>query len=252
LAIVAGGAGLIGAATSRLLAAAGAAVAIVDKEIEAAERVAKDIGSSGGPACAVEADLRDEQACGDAIRRSAEALGGLDILANVAGGMTKHAQWRPLVEWTTDSWQAIMQINLQYVFWACRAAIPLLEARGGGTIVNVASIAGAFGSPNQSAYGAAKAGLVNLTETLAVECGPSGIRVNAVSPGVTLMDPSAVMSPERYAEMSSTTPLRKLGCPEDIAGAILFFASPMASHVTGQMLLVDGGISVNFPYHNLH
>ncbi len=127
-----------------------------------------------------------------------------------------------------------------------------MKAAGGGAVVNVASIAGAFGSPNQSAYGAAKAGLISLTKTLALECGPAGIRVNAVSPGVTLTKEAQAAMPEASrASFTNMTPLRKLGTPEDIARAILYFASPMSQHVSGQMLFVDGGISASFPYHGL-
>ncbi len=249
VAVVAGGGGGIGAATSRMLAAAGAAVAIVDNDRGAAEDLADAIASSGGVAQALDADLRDEEACAEVIDRAVTAFGGIDILANVAGGMSRHAQWRQVRDWTSADWDLIVHLNLGYVFWLCRAAIPAMEQRGGGSIVNVTSIAGSFGSPGQSAYGAAKSGLMNLTKTLAVEGGSAGIRVNAVSPGVTLTDAAlSALSDDARAGLMRTTPLRKLGRPEDIASAILFFASPMAGHVTGQTLLVDGGVSVNFPY----
>jgi NAD(P)-dependent dehydrogenase (short-subunit alcohol dehydrogenase family) len=250
--LVAGGGGGIGEATSRILAAAGATVAVVDYDHDGAERVARRIVSSGGKALPLVADLREEKECAGAVERVVSELGGIDVLTNVAGGMSRHAPWRPFHEWPTDTWDAIVHLNLRYVFWMCRAAIPAMEQRGGGAIVNVASIAGAFGSPNQSAYGAAKAGLINLTKTLALEYGPVGIRVNAVSPGVTLTrEARAAMDVAARTSYSDMTPLRELGEPEDIARAILYFASPMAHHVTGQMLLVDGGIGVNFPYHGL-
>ncbi|MBO0730589.1 MAG: SDR family oxidoreductase [Acidimicrobiaceae bacterium] len=250
--LVAGGGGGIGEATSRILAAAGATVAVVDNDGDAAERISKRIVSSGGRALPVVADLREEKACAGAVERVVSEFGGIDVLTNVAGGMSRHAPWRPVHEWPTDTWDAIVHLNLRYVFWMCREAIPSMQARGGGAIVNVASIAGAFGSPNQSAYGAAKAGLINLTKTLALEYGPAGIRVNAVSPGVTLTrEARAAMDSGARTAYSDMTPLRELGEPEDIARAILYFASPMAHHVTGQMLLVDGGIGVTFPYHGL-
>lgn len=250
--LVAGGGGGIGEATSRILAAAGATVAVLDSDRESAERLAQRIVASGGQALPVVADLREEKACAGAVERVLSELGGIDVLANVAGGMSRHAPWRPFHEWPTDTWDAIVHLNLRYVFWMCRAAIPAMVERGGGAIVNVGSIAGMFGSPNQSAYGAAKAALVNLTKTLALEYGPAGIRVNAVSPGVTLTrEARAAMDSAARTAYNDTTPLRELGEPEDIARAILYFASPMAHHVTGQMLLVDGGISVTFPYHGL-
>lgn len=253
VAVIAGGAAGIGAATTRILAAAGATVVVIDNDRERTEEVAKGVASAGGTSRALIADLRDERACAGAIESAASEFGGMDILANVAGGMHKHAEWRPLREWTTESWDSIVHLNLRYVFWACRAALPAMEARGRGAIVNVTSIAGLFGCPDQSAYGAAKAGLINLTKTLAVECGPSRIRVNAVSPGVVLTPAAlATMPEERRASLSEATPVGELCRPEDIARAVLFFASPMAEHITGQMVVVDGGVGVKFPYPNLH
>jgi NAD(P)-dependent dehydrogenase (short-subunit alcohol dehydrogenase family) len=250
VAVIAGGGGGIGAATTRILAAAGAAVVVIDNDREGAEGTAGQVVSSGGTARPLVADLRQEEDCVAAIDQAGAEMGGIDILANVAGGMSRHAPWRPVRDWPTETWDAIVQLNLRYVFWLCRAAIPIMERRGGGTIVNVTSIAGVFGSPNQSAYGAAKAGLISLTKTLALECGRLGIRVNAVAPGVTLTEVArATMPEETQAALVGTTPLQQLGRPEDIARAILFFASPISQHVTGQMLLVDGGISVTFPYH---
>lgn len=252
VALVAGGAGGIGEAVSRILAAAGASVVVADLSGARAEEVAGAIGAAGGSALPVTADLRDEAAVAAAVERAAQWGGGLDILANIAGGMHAHAAWAPLRDWTTESWDAIMAINLRYVFWACRAAIPVLTARGGGAIVNVGSVAALSASPGQSAYGAGKAAVLQLTKTLAVECGPSRIRVNAVSPGVTLTPRARVaMAGEAGAAYRATTPLGDLGTPEDVARAVLYFASPMSAHVTGQEITVDGGVSVNFPYAGL-
>jgi len=252
VALVAGGAGGIGEAVSRILAAAGASVAVVDFDLSRAESVSASIAAGGGSALAVAADLRDEASVASAVEQAAQWGGGLDILANIAGGMHAHAPWGLLKDWTTENWDAIIGINLRYVFWTCRAAIPVLEARGGGTIVNVGSVAALAASPGQSAYGAGKAAVLQLTKTLAVECGPSRIRVNAVSPGVTLTPPARVaMASEQGDAFRAATPLRDLGTPEDIARAVLFFASPMSAHVTGQEITVDGGVSVNFPYAGL-
>jgi 2-hydroxycyclohexanecarboxyl-CoA dehydrogenase len=251
VALVAGGAGRIGEATTQALAAAGATVVVMDYDQERTQALADQVTAAGGTALAVVADLREEEACQAAVDQVVADQGGIDILANVAGGMASHAPWRPLTEWPTPAWEAIMHLNLGYVFWMCRAAIPALQARGGGAIVNVASVAGQFGSPNQSAYGAAKAGLIQLTQTLAVECGPAGIRVNAVSPGVTLPPAAQAGLGAANEVWSAATPMGRLGQPEDIARVVLFFASPMSQHVTGQVLAVEGGISSNFPYPGL-
>src|SRR6185436_1761812 len=126
---------------------------------------------------------------------------------------------------TTEEWDAIVHLNLRYVFWLCRGVIPHMEARGGGSIVSVTSISGVFGAPNHSAYGAAKAGLIHLTKTLAVEYGRMGIRVNAVSPGACLT-PASGMDELTGAAIGKTLPLKRVGRPDDIARAMLFFASP--------------------------
>jgi NAD(P)-dependent dehydrogenase (short-subunit alcohol dehydrogenase family) len=252
-ALVAGGAGGIGEAVSRILAAAGAAIVVADFDAAKAAQVIESIKAAGGSASAVAADLRDEASVREAVDAAARAQGGgFDILANIAGGMHAHAPWAPLTETTTESWDAVTQINLRYVFWTCRAAIPVLEERGGGAIVNVGSVAALSASPGQSAYGAGKAAVLQLTKTLAVECGPAKIRVNAVSPGVTLTPPARkALASETGDAYRAATPLRALGVPEDIARAVLFFASPMSAHITGQDLTVDGGISANFPYAGL-
>jgi len=248
VAVVAGGGRGIGEATSRLLSAAGAAVGVLDVEADRAEAVAASLRTGGAMAIPLVADLRDEDACAAAVDTAADELGGIDVLANVAGGMTNQAEWRHLEHWSTDEWDRVVHLNLRYVFWLCRAAIPRLVARGGGSIVNVTSISGVFGAPNHSAYGAAKAGLIHLTKTLAVEYGRAGIRVNAVSPGaIATPATDAVMSAERRATLAGATPLQRPGTPDDIARAVLFFASPMSEYVTGQMLLVDGGIGSKFP-----
>ncbi|HEY4332508.1 MAG TPA: SDR family NAD(P)-dependent oxidoreductase, partial [Ilumatobacteraceae bacterium] len=227
VALVAGGAGGIGDATTRSLAACGAAVVIADRELAVAQLLAKEIVTAGGRAEAIEVDLMDEAACAAMVEQAVSAMGGIDILVNVAGGLKKHAPWGHVRDWTTDAWDAIFDLNLRYVFWTCRAAIPVLEARGGGAIVNIASLNGVVGNPNQSAYGAAKAGLINLTQTMAGECGPLGIRVNAVGPGVT-MTPAAsnTIADEVKNRLRAVTPLGRLGSPADIASAVVFFASP--------------------------
>lgn len=248
VAVVAGGGRGIGEATTRLLGAAGAAVAVLDVEGDRAEAVAASLRATGATAIPLVADLRDEDACAEAIVTVTTELGGVDVLANVAGGMSGQAEWRHLEHWSTAEWDRVVHLNLGYVFWLCRAVLPGMVERGGGSIVSVTSISGVFGAPNHSAYGAAKAGLIHLTKTLAVEYGRYGVRVNAVSPGaIATPATEATMSAERKATLAAATPLQRAGHPDDIARAVLFFASPLAEYVTGQMLLVDGGVGSKFP-----
>jgi NAD(P)-dependent dehydrogenase (short-subunit alcohol dehydrogenase family) len=250
VALVAGAGRGIGEATARLLAAAGAAVAVVDLEEDRARAVRDAIMSAGGRAVPVVADVRDEAQSDAIVDAAVSTFGGLDVLVNVAGGMNVFGNWAPLTEWSSDQWDAVVGLNLRYHFLLCRSAIPRLAERGGGAIVNITSVSGVFGAPNHAAYGAAKAGLIHLTKTLALEVGRLGIRVNAVSPGAVFTPATADrLTPERREEMQRTTPLQRAGAPDDIARAVLFFASPMADYVTGQMLLVDGGVAAKFPLH---
>jgi NAD(P)-dependent dehydrogenase (short-subunit alcohol dehydrogenase family) len=198
----------------------------------------------------VVADVLDEEQSQPIVDAAVDTFGGLDVLVNVAGGMNVFGNWAPLTEWSSAQWDAVVGLNLRYHFLLCRAAVPRMAERGGGAIVSITSISGVFGAPNHAAYGAAKAGLIHLTRTLALEVGRLGIRVNAVSPGAVATPATADrITPERQEEMARTTPLQRAGVPEDIARAVLFLASPMADYVTGQMLLVDGGVGAKFPLH---
>jgi 3-oxoacyl-[acyl-carrier protein] reductase len=247
--VAGGGGGGIGAAVSRALASAGAKVAVVDIDPAAARKVCDQVSARGGQALPVVADVREAASATAIVSATRQAFGRIDVLVNVAGGMTAHAEFRPLVDWSEADWDRIVSLNLRYVFLLARAVIPVMIEQGqGGSIVNVTSISGVFGSPNHSAYGAAKAGLIHLTRTLCVEYGRQGIRANAVSPGAieTPATDKALAGAQR-SHVSAVTPLGRAGAPGDIARAVLFFASPLASYVSGQMLLVDGGASAIFP-----
>jgi NAD(P)-dependent dehydrogenase (short-subunit alcohol dehydrogenase family) len=243
VAVVAGGGRGIGAAVARTLASAGAAVAVIDVETDRASEVVDAIAGSGGHALAIRAELRDAPQVEAAIHQAAATFGGVHVLVNVAGGMHAYAPWRRLADWDEETWDEIIDRNLRYVFLTTRAMVRQLLAAGtGGSVVNIASISGETSAPNHTAYGAAKAGLSNLTRTLAVEYGPDQIRFNAVAPG-------SVATPAVADRVSSATaaPLQRWATPEDIANAVVFLASPLAAYVTGQTLLVDGGATANFP-----
>ena len=248
--IVAGGGGSgIGAEISRVLAGAGASAVVVDIEPGRAATVCERIEAAGGSAHAMVVDLRDSSAAPAILDAAREVFGRVDVLVNVAGGMHAHAPWRPLVRWQEDDWDRVFEINLRYVFLLCRAVISaMIEQGSGGSVVNITSISGVFGAPNHSAYGAAKAGLIHLTKSLCLEGGPYGIRCNAVSPGaVETAAVSSAMDAQREG-VRRATPLGRAGSPDDIAQAVLFFASPMSAYVSGQMLLVDGGAAARFPF----
>jgi NAD(P)-dependent dehydrogenase (short-subunit alcohol dehydrogenase family) len=245
-AVVAGGGRGIGAAVSEYLGLAGASVVVVDKSEERATATAERIRADGGTAVPVVADLLQSSDSAEIAERAVREYGGIDILANVAGGAWAYAPVRRLHDIPDEEWDLVVGLNLRYVFTLSREVIRVMLRQGrGGSIVNVASVAGVFSSPNSSHYGAAKAGVISLTRTLAHEYGKEGIRVNSVAPGriETPATPAASLGETDGSEYQETIPLGFVGQPIEIAKAVAFFASDLASYVTGQILMVDGGAS---------
>lgn len=236
--LITGGASGIGLETARLFVAEGARVALLDREGTA------DAAAAIGPAAAeMVVDVTDEAAVGRAVTGAAAALGGLDGVVNSAG----ISLWRPFAETSFAEWRRVHAIDLDGPFLVCRAALPLLRAAGGGTIVNLASGAGLRPLPNLGAYCSAKAGLVMLTRSLALELVAEDIRVNAVAPGPVLtpmLERTLARTPDREAKMGeflARVGMRRLGRPEEIARAILFLSSAESSFTTGAVLEADGG-----------
>lgn len=226
-AIVTGGSGGIGAAIVRTLHEAGARVASVDLP-----------GHTPPPdAFAIEADLASPAAAKSVVARAIAAMGGLDVLVH-AVGITRDGML-----WKLDdaSWHEVLRVNLDAAFYMLREAAPAMRARGGGSIVLVASINGERGKLGQSNYTASKAGLIGLGRTAARELGRFDIRVNMIAPGLVETAMSATMPPEARTRAIEETVLGRPGRPEDVANAALFLVSAMSSHVTGQVLRVDGG-----------
>jgi len=238
-AVVTGGSRGIGRATCLTLAAHGASVAVhySTSEAQAAE-VVEEIRRGGGQAVAVRGDLRDADVPGRVIAEAAAALGPIEILVNNAGQMTDVA-----VEAMPDEvWDAALSLHLTATFRCCRAAIPMMKARRWGRIVNVSTQALYTGSKNHAHYAAAKAGLLGFTFSLAKEVGENGITVNLVAPGRIRTGMLMERSSGREAEWMQQTPMRRFGEPEEIAGAIVFLASPAAGYITGATLHVNGGL----------
>jgi 3-oxoacyl-[acyl-carrier protein] reductase len=248
--LVFGGGRGIGHATALALGAAGAAVAVVDLHAERATATADEIRAAGSPAVALAADVRSGPDIDRVVEATATTFGGLDTVVTVVGGMNEFAQFRHLHEYSDEEWELLIDVNIRYVFRVVRASVRTMLARGqGGSIVSVGSISGAVSAPHHSPYGVAKAGLVNLARSVAVEYGRYGIRMNVVAPGS--VDAPAVkrgQTPEEYRAMTAKIPLQRRGQPEDIADVVVFFASPLSRYVTGQALVVDGGVSVRYPH----
>ena len=238
VAAITGAASGIGLATARLFAAAGARVAVLDRDGPAAQAAAEAIGA-GARACML--DVADEAAVDAVFARLAAEEGRVDVLVNNAGMTLRH----PTVELSLADWQRVVDVNMTGVFLCARAAARPMLARGAGAIVNTASIMGLSGGalyPNLS-YHATKGAVVNMTRALAIEWARAGIRVNAVAPTwvrTPFIDP-LLARPDLVSEIERITPMGRLAEAEEVAAAILFLASPAAGMVTGHTLPVDGG-----------
>ena len=242
VAIVTGGGNGIGAATCRAFAMAGAQVVVVDRDRAAAERIAGEIAGNRGNAMAYPLDVTDRTGFSALAAAIAAKAGGIDILVNGAGVTIR----RMIADMGPQDWDRVIAVNLTGAFNGIQAVLPHLKARGGGAIVNIASIAGqriSFGGTAN--YSASKAGLLGLTRHAAYELAPDHIRVNAVCPGATATAfGGAVPTPEAKAERGRKIPLGRMCEPEDIADPILFLAGDGARMVTGVALTVDGGLLI--------
>ena len=239
IALITGGAGAVGSATARMLAADGFSIVIVDRIAEAAESLADELRRDYGmDAIAEPVDLSDLAALAPLMERVATRFGRLDCLVNNAG-RTGASQ---ITEVDLDEWNAILTINLTAPMMLVKAGLPLMRCAGGGSIVNVASRV--YLSGTGIGYTSSKTGLIGLTRALAVQLGKDHIRVNAVAPSFlnSPFNKGIVESNVGLADaFSKITPLERLGTPEDVAGAIAFLASDRASFITGDVLHVCGG-----------
>ncbi len=237
-AVVTGGASGIGRATCRRMAHEGARVAVLDLDGDAAQVVANEIG---GVAFGV--DVGDPAALKAAVDASAAALGGLSTIYNNAGT----AAFDQLHELDPAEWDRVLRVNLTGVWAGIRAAVPHLLAAGGGSIVSTASISGTRPAAGEGPYAASKAAVAALTASAALEYGPA-IRVNAVSPGMirtAMTAPWFEFMPDQWERFERDTPLGRVGEPEDVADVVVFLCSDLARFVTGQNIVVDGGLTLH-------
>jgi NAD(P)-dependent dehydrogenase (short-subunit alcohol dehydrogenase family) len=248
-ALVVGGGYGIGRASALILARAGANVVLADLIEERAEAVRKEVEALGVRSLALTGDVTDKAQAEALVARAADFHGGLEVLINMVG----MAAWTDLFDMDDEMWELDMARNLKHHLYVGRAAARQMIDRGsGGRMSFVASVSGIYGAPNHAAYGAAKAGVMSLTRTMAQEWAPHNIRVNAVAPDVIATPRVRAMyerqgQPGGDASVRHRVPLGRYGEPEEIAGPLVFLVSDLSSFMTGQTLIVDGGIYAAFP-----
>ena len=241
-AVVTGAKGGIGKAVAILLAQSGADVAAIDKTIDDGqlEAVADEIRSLGCKSIAIQANVQYKSEVERFFQQSLNDFGKIDILVNCAGVLSTSK----MIDMPEEEWDETIGVNLKGNFLTCQAAAKHMVTQRTGTIINVASEFGLRAAVERGAYCASKAGLINLTRVLALELAEFNIRVNALAPGVikTPMSWRYWNDPELLKKSESKIPIGRLGTPEEVASAVLFLASDLSSYITGQTLLVDGGV----------
>lgn len=239
-AIITGAGSGIGRATALLFAQEGARVVVVDVAADAAASVAEEINAREGRAVGIRADVSKADEVQAMVEQSLTHFGRIDILINNAGVIRDNMSWKM----SDQDWDKVLDVNLKGTFLCSRAVIPPMRAQGYGKIVNTSSI-GALGNAGQANYSAAKAGVMALTKTLSLELARSGVNVNCVAPG-SIDTPILKGMPPGMVEKKvlERVPLRRIGLPEDVAKLHLFLASDDSSYITGQVIFIDGGVSV--------
>lgn len=242
VAVVTGGAGGIGAATARLFAEHGADVVIADIDTDLADATAAAITESGGSALAVATDVRDPDQVARLARTVLDRFDRVDVLVNNVGHWLRHPG--NFVETDPQLWDDLYRINLHHVFLLTHAFLPTMVERHAGAIVNVSSVEGLRGYPEDPVYAAFKAAVIAFTRSLAVQVGNDGVRVNAIAPDVTesrQVPYSQWLTAEEQTQWPQWVPIGRMGLPEDQARAILFLASDLSAFVTGHTIPTDGG-----------
>lgn len=239
VALVTGGGGGIGEATAKRFAREGAHVAVNDANAAGAKRVAEEISAAGGTAMAVPGDVTQKAQVEEMVRQVTQAWERVDILINNAG-INRDAMAAKMTE---EQWDLVLDVNLKGTFLSAQAVLPGMRERGWGRVINTSSI-GSLGNIGQANYSASKAGVIGLTKTLALEYAKYGVTVNCIAPGATLTAMLAGVPDKIKEQIIAKIPVGRIAEPSEIAAAHLFLASEEAAFITGQVLFVDGGMSV--------
>ena len=239
IAVVTGASQGLGKAVAEALGSNGATVVCLARSVDKLRSTVEAIEQAGGKAEAVPCDITDRVAAAAAIEGAAEKYGRLDILVNNAG-ITRDRLLRGLSD---EMWDEVIATNLTSCFVCCRAAAGIMRRAKGGRIINMSSISGIMGNPGQTNYSASKAGMIGLTRSLSRELASRGVTVNAVAPGFIESEMTKELGPVVMEEVAKRIPAGRVGQPEDVAAAVLFLASPAAAYITGQVLVVDGGMT---------
>ena len=242
VALITGGARGQGAVEAKLFATEGAYVVICDILDEEGKRIESEINNTGGSSLFAHLDVTDESEWQNVIATTLNSFGKLDILVNNAGIY----KWAQVEETTSELWDQTMDINAKGVFLGTKHAIPAMRNSGGGSIVNISSVAGLIGSANAAAYGASKGAVRLLTKSTAIQYARDGIRANSVHPGIIdtpMTTPNLLATQEARDRSASRHPLGRVGTSEDVAYGVLFLASDESSFMTGSELVIDGGLT---------
>jgi len=239
-ALVTGASRGIGQVIAVAFAEAGADVALVARGADGLAATAKEVRDLGRLAVDIPADLTGQETAATVVTEAIDRLGHLDVVVNNAGGSSFMV---PFLDLRLSGWEKVLRLNLDATMRICQAAGAHMTARGGGSVINIASVAGLAAAPFLAPYGAAKAAVVSLTKTLASEWGRTGVRVNALCPGWTATELNRVLwdSPDGGQATIASVPLGRWAKPEEMAGPAIFLASEASSFMTGQVLVIDGG-----------
>lgn len=239
-AIVTGGAGGIGKACCEILAAYGAKVVVSDYNLEAAKETSKAINDNGGTSIAIDCNVLEDEALVNLVEKTLKAFGSIEILVNNVGGGGAGKESPYDIE--VSQFKKVFEMNVFSMWRLCQLVATHMKKAGYGSIINMSSMASINKSPAISAYASSKAAINHMTRNLAFDYGPDEIRINAIGPGAVKTHAlSTVLTPEIEKRMLAHTPIHRLGEPEDIAGAVLYFAAPISKWTSGQVLFVNGG-----------